>query len=100
MAYVDVHTMVFGARSAGDVRGRVEVALLRKAALVAQGLVNLDDQRQKAVCRTILDNQTPTSWVTAVLIALDSSAQLATPSDAQVDTATNTAWTYITSARV
>lgn len=103
MAFTDIHTMTFAVRSAGDVRGRVEVSLLRKAGIRADALRQTGgataDQRELFVARTILDGAPPVQWVTAVLIFLDASGQLSNPTDAQVNTAVDSAWTYLTASR-
>lgn len=99
MTYVNVHTATFAEPAAGDVPGRVGIGLLRKAATRLPEIANSEDQRERAACKRVLDGETPDSWVTAVLIVLDLTGNLANPSDAQVDTAVNTAWTYIISAR-
>lgn len=99
MAYTEVHTMTFAARAAGDVRGRVEMALIKKAGIRSTEITSDDDQREKRVCLTLLDGVAPVQWTTAVLIALDIAGQLTNPTPAQVDTAVNTAWTYLTSSR-
>jgi hypothetical protein len=99
MAYTNVHAAAFAPRTGGDVPGRVEVGLLFKAASRLPIIADDEDQRERAACKRILDGDTPSSWVTAVLIVLDLSAQLSNPTDPQVNTAVDTAWAYIISAR-
>lgn len=99
MTYTAVHTQALATRTAGDVRGRVEVGLLKKAATRLAVIANAEDQRERRVCQTILDGTPPAQWSLAVLVVLDLNSQLANPSDAQVDAAVDTAWTYITASR-
>lgn len=99
MTYTAVHTAAIATRTAGDVRGRAEIALLKKAAVRLPIILNLEDQRERKVCQAIIDGTPPTQWSLAVLVVLDLNGVLGNPTDVQVDAAVDTAWTYITAAR-
>lgn len=96
MAYADVDTAARATRASGDLLGRIGVALLRKAytTTVAQE----GDQRENNVIRQVVSGTYPAAWTTAVLYALDTSGQLAAPTDAQINTAVGTAWAKIVMA--
>ena len=99
MSYTAIDTAAGATRAPGDLLGRIEVAMVKKAGLRAAAIVDGEDQREFSVCRAILDGTGPESWVTIVLVVLDTSGQLANPTDAQLDTAVNTSWAYFIKSR-
>lgn len=75
--------------------GRVALALRRRAYTRIDTISNDADQREyKASVRTFGDS-IPTAWTALVLLALDQAGNLATATDAQLDTAVNAVWTRI-----
>ena len=99
MAYADVHTITVATRVGGDLPGRIEAGLIRRATVRLPAVVASDDQRELAVIRTVLDGNVPAAWVTLTLSLLDVAGQLSAPSDAQIDAQLATAWDRITKSR-
>jgi hypothetical protein len=99
MTYSAVDTAAQATRAAGDLLGRVEVALIKKAAVAIAALTDAADQREKGVCQSVLDGSRPGSWVTIVLEVLDIAGALTDPTDTQLDTAVTTAWSYFIKSR-
>jgi hypothetical protein len=63
MAYVDVDTAFSSAKTPGDLKGRIEAAMVRRAVTRLPTVANGDDQRELAVCRAVLDGTFPDDWV-------------------------------------
>ena len=99
MAYTDVDTASRAARVSGDLTGRIEAAMLRRAVTRIPSVVAAEDQREWSVCQQILDGTAPAAWVRLVMSLLDSAGQLASPTDAQIDTQTATAFDRLTKTR-
>jgi hypothetical protein len=99
VTYAAVDTAAKAVDIAGGVRGVIGVALLKKAAVRLPAIVSTDDQREYAVCRSVIEGTMPSSWVTMVFEVLDINGTLAAPTDTQVDTAVNTAWAYYIKSR-
>jgi hypothetical protein len=99
MAYVDTATLAAAPRVAGDLHGRIEVALLRRATTRIPTVVDNDDQREMGVIRTVIDGNIPAAWVTLALSLLDVAGLLTAPTDAQIDAEVVTAWNRIIKSR-
>lgn len=99
MAYTDVDTAAQANRVAGDLRGRIRAAYIRRAITRMPNWVAADDQRERAVAQAVLDGSAPAEWTTVVLSLLDTAGQLASPTDAQLDTQMATAWDRIIKSR-
>lgn len=99
MAYTDVDVAFLATKAAGDLRGRVEAALVRRAITRIPAVVAADDQKELAAHRSILDGTYPQSWVKLMLSLLDTAAQLSNPTDAQLDTQAATALDRILKTR-
>lgn len=99
MAYADVDTAFRAVRADGDRRGRVEVAFLRKAITRLGAIAANDDQREYAIARAVVDGTVPDTWIKLVFGLLDQANQLAAPTDAQLNTQVDTAWTKLATAR-
>lgn len=98
MTYAAVDSIVQSTRAAGDIRGQVNVALIKKAA-VRVNLIGATDKQEASICREVLDATMPVSWTTMVLEVLDLNGALGTHTDTQVDAAVDTAWTYFMASR-
>ncbi len=92
MAYTDVDTAFLATKAAGDLRGRIEAAMVRRAITRTPAVVAADDQKELAVLRTVIDGSYPSSWVRLVLSLLDTAGQLSAPTDAQIDSQVSTAF--------
>ena len=99
MAYVDTATLAAAPRVGGDLHGRIEVALLRRATTRIPTVVNNDDQREMGVIRTVIDGAIPAAWVTLALSLLDVAGLLTAPTDAEIDNEVQTAWNRIIKSR-
>lgn len=99
MAYADVDNVAQAARAAGDIKGRIRAAFIRRAIVRMPTWVAADDQRERAVAQAVLDGSAPAEWTTVVLSLLDTAGQLANPTDAQLDTQMATAWDRIIKSR-
>ena len=99
MAYADVDTAFSAAKTAGDLRGRVEAGMVRRAVTRLPTVASGEDQRELAVCRAVLDGTYPASWVRLVLSLLDTANQLANPTDSQIDTQMATAFARLSVVR-
>lgn len=99
MTYAAIDTAQLATRAAGDVRGQIAVAMLKQAGIRIAALADVNDQKEGAVCRAVLDGSAPESWTTIVLVALDIAGNLASRTDAQVDAAVSTAWAYFIKSR-
>lgn len=99
MAYTDVDTAFLATKAAGDLKGRIEAGMVRRATTRLPTVVANDDQRELAICRSILDGSYPASWVRLVLSLLDVAGQLANPTDAQIDTQMATAFDRLLKSR-
>lgn len=93
MSYAAVHAVIFATPASGDLPGKVGIALIKKAAVRALAVQDTD-RLELAVARQVIDNTMPLAWPRMVLEVLDINGVLATPTDAQIDTAVDTAWTY------
>ncbi len=93
MAYSDAHTAIVATETAGSLRGRIEVALISKA--YGRTPQPSEDQKEMPLCRAVIDGTYPAGWVDMVMMRLDTLGQLAAPTDAQIDTATNAVWTRL-----
>lgn len=98
MSYVNVDTIVLGARAGGDIQGQVVMALIKQAT-TRIALIGSTDSKESAVCRAVLDGTYPTSWTRIVLGIMDIQGKLATHTDAECDAAVVSAWTYFVAAR-
>jgi hypothetical protein len=73
--------------------GQAKLALEKKAAVQIVNLVSSGDQRERALCQRVLsDAGVPVPISDLVLLMLDINGNLATHTDAQVDTAVNDVW--------
>lgn len=99
MAYADVDTAYQAARVAGDLKGRIEAAMVRRAVTRIPTVVASDDQREFSVCQSIVDGTAPAAWTRLVLMLLDNASQLSNPTDAQIDTQVATAIDRVTKTR-
>lgn len=98
MTYANVDTIAMAARTGGDIRGQIEVGLLKQASTRAT-VVSNTDPKEDSICRAIIEGAKPSTWVTMVLEVLDIQGHLTGPTDAQVDTAIATTWTYLLASR-
>lgn len=92
MSYSAIDIQVRAARTDNDVKGKVGIGLLKKATVRGAPASNPTKEEQ-AICRAVIEGTHPISYTTAVLFYLDIAGVLATPTDAQVDTAVDSAWT-------
>lgn len=92
MAYTDVDTAFNAVRASGDLRGRIEAAMARRAITRIPTVAATDDQREWTVCQAVIDGTFPSSWVRIVMSLLDTAGQLTNPTDAQLDTQMATAF--------
>lgn len=98
MTYTNVDTQAKATRAAGDLLGRIEVAMIKQAVNRLPAMAVTDDQREWQVIRTVYDKSYPSSWTTIVLGRLDIAGALPTtptatnPTDAQIDTHVVAAW--------
>lgn len=99
MAYTDVDTALKAVRAAGDLYGRIEAAMARRAITRITQILATDDQREWSVCVAVIDGTYPTSWIRIVMSLLDTASQLASPTDAQLDTQLATAFSRFISTR-
>tara|TARA_R110000868_G_scaffold232885_1_gene486531 strand:+ start:70 stop:372 length:303 start_codon:yes stop_codon:yes gene_type:complete len=99
MAYLDVDAAYLAAKTPGDLKGRIEGALVRRAVTRIPAVVAADDQKELAAHRAIIDGSYPASWVKLMLSLLDTAAQLSSPTDAQLDTQAATALDRILKTR-
>ena len=99
MSYATVDTASRATRASGDLIGQIGVAMLKRAGVRISALADSGDQKETGVCRSILDGSAPTQWTTIVLVLLDVAGQLATPTDAQVDTQVAAAFAYFIKSR-
>ena len=99
MAYADVDTAFLATKANGDLKGRVEAALLRRAITRIPAVVTADDQKELAAHRAIIDGSFPQSWVKLVISLLDTAGQLAAPTDTQIDSQCATALDRILKTR-
>lgn len=98
MSYAAVHAVVFATPASGDLPGKIGIALIKKAAVRALA-VQSTDKVELGICRDVINNTMPVAWPRMVLEVLDINGVLATPTDAQIDTAVDTAWTYFMASR-
>lgn len=98
MSYTAVDTALLATRAAGDLRGRIGVALVFKAAVRADAIGDTD-KLEAQVCREVLEDTFPQSWITMVLILLDLAGQLASQTDANINTQVDLAWGYFLDSR-
>ena len=99
MAYADVDTAFSAAKTAGDLKGRIVAAMVRRAVTRLPTVANGDDQRELAVCRAVLDGTFPDDWVRLTMSLLDTAGQLASPTDAQLDSQIATAFARLSVSR-
>lgn len=100
MAYTDVDTAAQANRVAGDIKGRIRAAYIRRAITRMPAIIAADDQRELRVAQAVLDGTAPAEWTTVLLSLLDTAGQLASPTDAQLDTQAATAWARIIATRI
>lgn len=100
MSYAAIDTAAKATRSAGDLLGRIEVAFVKKAIVRAGAIGGNDDGRERGVIAAVMDGGYPDSWKLTVLGLLDIAGQLASPTDAQIDTQVDTAWLRFTQSRI
>ena len=86
MAYTDVDIAFRATRASGDLYGRIEAGLLRRALTRIPAVTGSDDQREWLVCQQIVDGAYPASWVKMTMGLLDVAGQLASATDANIDT--------------
>lgn len=98
MAYADVDTAFRAARASGDVYGRCEAAMVRRALVRQPSVVNADDQREIRVIAQIINGSYPPAWVRTFMSLLDTAGQLANPTDGQLDTQAGTLFSRLVSA--
>jgi len=79
-------------RAAGDLTGRIEAGMVRRAMTRIPAVTSLDDQREWKVCQAIVDGSYPTQWIKVVMSLLDTAGQLSSPTDANLDTQMATAF--------
>ena len=91
MSYAAVVT----AQADSALTGRVALALRRRAYTRIDTVANTEDQRERNACVRVFADSIPTAWTALVLLALDQAGNLATATDAQLDTAVNAVWTRI-----
>lgn len=101
MTYAAVDTIQQAARTGGDIKGKINAAMIKYAGGTRLPVVTAanyaGDLHELTVCRSIISGTYPTSWTTAVLILLDIAGQLGDGSattDAQIDAKVVTAWQY------
>lgn len=99
MAYTDVDVAFSAAKTAGDLKGRIEAAMVRRAVTRLPTVVSTDDQRELAVCRAVLNGTASDGWVRLVMSLLDTAGQLSSPTDAQIDTQMATAFARLSVTR-
>lgn len=91
------------------VKDQVRIGLEKQAFVRAGATANASDQRERIVCDRIINGTMPTTWVDAVLIELDIAGQIASPTDAQIDTVITTGvaspavasvWSFLIASRL
>jgi hypothetical protein len=98
VTYAAVDTIVKGTRTGGDISGQIEIGLLKQAAIRILA-IGSSDSKESSISRSILEGSKPSTWVTMVLEVLDIAGNLGTHTDAQVDVAIATTWTYLMASR-
>lgn len=99
MAYDAADTAAQAARVAGDLKGRIRMALIRRAIVRMPAIVAADDQKERSIAQQVLDGTAPPEWTTVMISLLDTAGQLASPTDAQLDTQAATAWDRLIKSR-
>jgi hypothetical protein len=101
VAYTDVDQVIQATRVAGDIVGRIDVALLQQAVTRMTQLTTdgTDPLKERLVIHTVFQGDVPKAWRVIVLRLLDLAGQLAAPSDANINTQTVAAWGHIVNAR-
>ena len=99
MAYADIDTAFSAAKTAGDLKGKIAAAFVRRSVARLAAVGNNEDQREANVCRQVVAGTYPQAWLLMVMERLDNTGNLAAPTDAQVDTAVGAAWARIISAQ-
>lgn len=99
MAYADIDTAFSAAKTAGDLKGKIATAFIRRALVRLGAVGNNEDQREANVCRQVVAGTYPQAWLLMAMDRLDFASVLANPTDAQVDTAVVQSWTRIISAQ-
>lgn len=103
MTYANVDAILFATPAAGDLPGRVKRAMLKQAAVRAI-IVQNTDKVELQLCRDIVNGTQPSNFLAMVVEKLDiDGVLLAAPSaattDAQIDSAVQTAWAYFLAVR-
>lgn len=91
MSYATVVT----AQADTALTSRVALSLRRRAYTRIDTVANTEDQRERNACIRTFGDSVPTAWTALVLLALDQANNLATATDAQIDTAVNAVWARI-----
>ena len=89
------YAAVVTAQADASLTGRVALGLRRRAYARIDTVANTEDQRERNACVRTFGDSIPTAWTALVLLALDQAGNLATATDAQIDTAVNAVWTRI-----
>lgn len=89
------YAAVVTAQADNTLTGRIALSLRRRAYLRVDNVANADDQRERSACSRAVGDAIPTSWTALVLLALDQAGNLATATDAELDTAVTAVWNRI-----
>ena len=99
MAYADIDTAFSAAKTAGDLKGKIAAAFVRRSVARLGSIANAEDQKEANVCRQVVAASYPQAWLLMVMERLDNTSTLSNPTDAQIDTAVAAAWARIISAQ-
>lgn len=91
MSYASVNT----ASADGVLTNRIILSLRKKAYSRIDNVAAVDDQREQNTCKSMFAGNGPASWVSVVMLIMDVTNTLGTATDAEIDTAVNTAWNRI-----
>lgn len=98
MAYTDIDTANRVADASGELKSKIRIAFVRKAVTRLSIIANNEAQREATLARRIVGSGATATDVLVVLERLDNLNTLASPTDAQIDTALNQSWTRLTAA--
>lgn len=103
MSYANVHAIIFATAASGDLPGRIKMSMLKQAAVRAV-IVQNSDKVELQLCRDVINGSQPVNFLSMVVEKLDIDLTLqAAPSagttDAQIDSAVQTAWAYFLAVR-
>ena len=73
--------------------------MVRRAVVRVPAVVSAEDQREWSVCQSVVDGTAPPAWVRLVMSLLDTSGQLVSPTDAQIDSQVAIAFDRLTKTR-